>query len=213
MLQSILNFEYKERYNSEDFIISPSNKEAFDVLDSWPKSWGFEPYPTILAIVGGRGCGKTHLAHLWKEKSDASFDIKSTGNLIIENINLFDISEQSLFHIFNRYHTSRKFLLLTSSITINKIAFQLPDLASRMKSIREIRIFEPDDYMIKMILFRHFSTRAIKVEENVINYLTKILPRNFHAISEEINLLDQMSLIHKKDITIPFIKKTLNHKL
>jgi chromosomal replication initiation ATPase DnaA len=269
MLQSVFNFKYQEEYKEEDFVVSESNQEAFDIIVNWPQNWGVLPYPTILAITGAKGCGKTHLVNLWRKNSkaseevlaaiklrepslrggvgdkaiseprsdiflcssttpeiaasvglqpnpprkDASLNLMTAGpnhNIIVEDIDSGIIFEPCLFHIFNSCHENGKFLLLTSAVPLSHIGFKLPDLDSRIKSIREVKISEPDDFMVQMILFKHFSKRSIKVEENVMNYLMKILPRNFSEIAEKINILDTASLVYKKDITIPFIKRILN---
>ena len=218
MLQSVLNFKYKEEYREQDFILSESNKEAFNILKNWHLGWGIAPYPSIISLIGPQGSGKTHLAHLWKRYSGASFlsessDYAILSNLIIEDIDSTKIVEKDFFHIFNYCHENKRALLVTSTISVGKIGFKLPDLDSRMKSIMEVKIAQPDDYLIKMILFKHFSQRSIKVEENIINYLAKILPRNFNSIANQIDFLDQASLAYQKDITIPFIKKNFNSTL
>jgi chromosomal replication initiation ATPase DnaA len=201
MQQSILNFKYNEEYKTEDFIVSQSNQVAFDILYNFQKNCGMLPYPYTILINGPKGSGKTHLAHIWQAIS--------IENITVENIDAI-VDEEDLLHIFNSCNENKKFLLLTSSLPTNQIRFKLPDLDSRIKSIMEVKIYEPDDYLVKMILFKHFSKRSIKIEDNVMNYLESRLPRNFNEINLQINLLDDASLRHKKDITIPFIKKTLN---
>jgi chromosomal replication initiation ATPase DnaA len=203
MQQSILNFKYNEEYKTEDFIVSQSNQVAFDILHNFQKSWGTSLYPYTLLITGPKGSGKTHLAHIWQGIS--------LENITVENIDATNtLDEEDLLHIFNSCNENKKFLLLTSALPANQIQFKLPDLDSRIKSIMEVKIYEPDDYLVKMILFKHFSKRSIKIEDNVMNYLESRLPRNFNEINLQINLLDEASLRHKKDITIPFIRKILN---
>jgi len=51
-----------------DFLIAPCNEAAAAWLDRWP-DWP----ASALALFGPAGSGKTHLAHLWRARSNAVF--------------------------------------------------------------------------------------------------------------------------------------------
>ena len=72
--QLILKFPAHRAYKKEDFYVSPSNQEAYDLINSWPK-W----IKRIVNIFGPPGSGKSHLASILKSK---------TSNLEIESKNL-----------------------------------------------------------------------------------------------------------------------------
>jgi len=103
--QLILKFPSHQAYKKEDFYVSPSNQEAYDFINSWPK-W----IKRIVNIFGPPGSGKTHLASILKSKtstleiqSDALndkifFEFKINEALIIENLNE-KISEKLLFSL------------------------------------------------------------------------------------------------------------------
>ena len=59
--QLTLNFPSKNAYLKDDFYVSPSNQEAYNFIDSWPK-W----MKRIVNIFGPPGSGKTHLASILK---------------------------------------------------------------------------------------------------------------------------------------------------
>ena len=62
--QLILNFPIIKNYSKEDFFVSPSNKEAYDFIISWPK-W----IKRIVNIYGPPGSGKTHITSILKSKT------------------------------------------------------------------------------------------------------------------------------------------------
>ena len=62
--QLILKFPTHQAYKKEDFYVSPSNQEAYDFINSWPK-W----IKRIINIYGPPGSGKSHLASILKNKT------------------------------------------------------------------------------------------------------------------------------------------------
>ena len=62
--QLILKFPTKKAYLKEDFYVSPSNHEAYDIINSWPK-W----IKRRVNIYGPRGSGKTLIASILKNKT------------------------------------------------------------------------------------------------------------------------------------------------
>ena len=62
--QLILKFPSHQAYKKEDFYVSPSNQEAYDFINSWPK-W----IKRTVNIFGPSGSGKSHLASILKSKT------------------------------------------------------------------------------------------------------------------------------------------------
>jgi len=62
--QLILKFPTQQAYKKEDFYVSPSNQEAYDFINSWPK-W----IKRIINIFGPSGSGKSHLTSILKSKT------------------------------------------------------------------------------------------------------------------------------------------------
>ena len=126
--QLILKFPKNKVYLKEDFYVSPSNHEAYDIINSWPK-W----IKRIVNIYGPRGSGKTHIASILKNKtpvleiqsdeiSDKNFfDFKVKEALIIENLNE-KISENLLFSLWNLAIQDNKYFLITSFLLSSFLA-------------------------------------------------------------------------------------------
>src|ERR1700761_8571993 len=59
-----LPFEHQPRYDAADFIAAASNEAALTWLDAdWPEQ--------RLALFGPEGCGKSHMLHIWAERTGA----------------------------------------------------------------------------------------------------------------------------------------------
>lgn len=132
-------------------------------------------------------------------------NLSDISAFIIEDIEKWD--EQILLHWFNKINESQKFLLLTSGQKYHK--FTLPDLSSRIYSLHRVEISAPDDDILKMLIFKIFSSKSIKIAPHIVDYLLLNLPRQFSEIISVIEQLDIAALAGKRPITIPFIKQIL----
>ena len=62
--QLLLQFNYNQNFNYDDFFVSKSNFFAFQLIKKWPR-WE----KNILNIHGEKFCGKTHLANIFYNKN------------------------------------------------------------------------------------------------------------------------------------------------
>ena len=213
--QLILKFPTHQAYKKEDFYVSPSNQEAYDFINSWPK-W----IKRIINIFGPSGSGKSHLASILKNKTSClsinSNDLdektflkfKTKEALIIENLDE-KISEKLLFSLWNTILQDNKYLLITSQKPINALKFKLRDLTSRINSSLIIGISLPSDDLISVILAKNFSDKQIKVEKKYIEYIIKRIERSYEKISKFILVLDKYSLKKGNPVSLKLIKEVL----
>lgn len=207
MQQYSLKFSLNQGYLPEDYIVTEANKEAYQVI-MHKQPWGVNPYPNHILLIGPKSSGKTHLAHLWNCMSNqgfASSDRQHIGG-IIDNIE--EWKELDLLHYFNQRHEEHQPLLMTAS----KIPhFNLPDLASRINSLRSVNLNMPDEEMVIILLQKHFSARFLKVSVDVIEYISVRIKRDFDYIRKFVEQLDVYSLDIGRNITIPLISKLINN--
>ena len=175
--QLILKFPSRQAYKKEDFYVSPSNQEAYDFINSWPR-W----IKKIVNIFGPSGSGKSHLASILKNKTSCLqintnelnenifTKYKTKEALIIENLDE-KISENLLFALWNIALQDNKYLMITSRKSIASYKFKLKDLSSRVKSSLIIGIKLPSDDLISVILAKNFSDKQITVEKKHIDYI------------------------------------------
>ena len=209
----------KKALGIEDYIITESNNFAFDLIVKMAKgeiSFGL--------ISGPPYSGKTHLSKILiknaRNYKTLYFDrdyqnilnrFEVSDILILENIDKIkdDKSEQDLFHIINFAKENNKKLLMTSRKPISEIDLNLEDLKSRLNSILEAKIKEPDDQLMKLILIKILNDKQLKINPNVIDFLVSRLERSYESINLFIEKIDKFSLEKSKKITIPLISDLL----
>jgi len=213
--QLILNFPTKKAYKKEDFYVSPSNKEAYDFISSWPK-W----IKRIVNIFGPSGSGKSHLTSILKSKTsflqvnakdldDKIFlKFKTKEALIIDNLDQ-KVSEKLLFSLWNFALQDNKYLLVTSVKPITSYKFKTRDLISRVNSSLIIGINLPSDDLISVIIAKNFSDKQITVEKKHIDYIIKRIDRSYEKISQFILTLDKYSLKKGSRFNLRLIKEVI----
>jgi len=213
--QLLLELDHKKNFNEHDYYVSKSNYYAFGIIDKWPK-WEKK----ILNIFGEKFSGKTHLANIFKSKTNALIvDANDINNNIFKKLKLFEnividnfesnFDEKLVYSIFNLVDQDNKYMLINSIIPINEIEFELPDLTSRSKNCLSAKIDSPDDDLIFAIILKNFSDRQIKVEKKIIEFIINRIDRSYSKIYEFIYKIDELSLKKKKPINLKTIKEIL----
>ena len=213
--QLLLKFPLNKNFFKEDFYVSPSNREAYDFIISWPK-W----IRRIVNIYGPSGSGKTHMTAILKTKTsflevesislnDKIFLLFKTKELlIIENFNA-KISENLLLSLWNMAIQDNKYVLIISKKPIDQYKFKLKDLNSRVKSCISIGINLPGDDIMSVVLAKNFSDKQIKVEKKHIDYIIKRIDRSYEKIEQFISILDKYSLKKGSPFSLKLIKDVL----
>jgi chromosomal replication initiation ATPase DnaA len=199
------------RYSAESFVAAASNTEALAWLNStgeWPGG--------RLALWGGAGCGKTHLLHLWAERTDATFwrgaDLRAFPDLPSNGIALDDAGaadERALFHLLNATAEADLPLLVASRSAPGRWPVQLPDLRSRLRAITAVEVGPPDDALLRALLPRLLAQRLLRVPEPVMTWLLQRLPRTVPLLSEAVARLDAVALEYHREITVPMARDVL----
>jgi chromosomal replication initiation ATPase DnaA len=217
--QLSFDFPSQETYGLDDFIVSKANCAAFNFVSNY--NIKNEKLPRIFGVFAPKMAGKTYLAHIWQKKFAGQIlnlkelentnliqEIKSGRFYIVEDINEVK-NYKLLLQIINLIGEKSSYLMITSNKNLKDINCDIKDLSSRLKNIFEIEIKNPDDDLIKMLLIKNFSEKQIAVNNLIIDFLLKIIPRNFAAIFNTVKLLEFYSLEKKRAITIPLIKEVL----
>ena len=213
--QLIIKFDYEKNFKDDDFYVSKSNKNTFDILSNWPK-WEKK----FLNITGDKYSGKTHLINIFIKKfkgikfdADSLSDkdltkIKIYENIILENLSE-NVDEKLIYTLLNIIDIDNKYIIITSEKPIVEINFSLSDLKSRTKNFIIQKIEKPDDELMFALILKNLSDRQISIDEKLINFIIKRIDRSYGNIFNFIYKIDELSLKRKKPIDIRLIKEVL----
>lgn len=210
MSQYALPLPHAPLYTEENFLVSPSNEEAWKMVQAWPH------WPShALVLAGSPGSGKSHLSHLWAAKASASIlpasalpEEPAPGNWLVEDLETLT-NMRALFHLYNATRESGAWLLMTSHKPPAQLSITLPDLSSRLLATPLAIIHNADDIVLAGVMRKQFADRQLKVEEDVITYLLPRMERSLSQIQSLVTKIDEAALQTHSNITVPFVRKLL----
>lgn len=203
-----------------DFLVVPGNADAVAWLDAWP-DW---PAPALV-LYGPPGCGKSHLAQVWRSRSRAPLlgpeDLDPaavprllgpTRTAVIDRAHEIAgdaAMERALLHLYNLTREGGGHLLLLAHYAPIHWVLRLPDLRSRLVAAPAVGMSAPDDSLLMAVLVKLFADRQIRVGEEVIFWLMTHTERSFDSARRMVAALDRAALAAKKPITIAFCRQVL----
>jgi chromosomal replication initiation ATPase DnaA len=206
--QFVFDWGARAALGAEDFLIGPSNAAVVALIDRWP-DW---PMSSAL-VVGPPQSGKSHLAHVWRLRSEAATltaaDLNETRvpelmvkpAVVVEDVDRGIGSEQALFHLLNLAREQRTSLLLTSRAPAGELAVALPDLRSRLRALPMTEISAPDQTLLTAVLVKLLADRQITAAPAVVHFLARELDRSFAAAARLVEALDRRSLAQRRPVT------------
>ena len=209
--QLALDLAGEPSYGAEDFLIGPSNEDAYTLIESWP-GWA----DAALVLIGPEGSGKTHLAAIWATRSHAWRvpasavtaqrvpELSSGGALVIEDCERGPQDEAALFHLLNLMRARAGGVILTARTAPDAWGLHTPDLISRLRLAPSVRIQPPDDALLKAVLVKLFLDRQLIVDTGVIDAVALRIPRSFAQARAVVHAIDRASLERGRRVTRVF---------
>jgi chromosomal replication initiation ATPase DnaA len=206
--QLVLDLPFRPALDAHDFLISPSNKAAADMIDLWP-GW---PQASA-AVVAPARAGKTHLCNVWRLKSGAArleaaalreADVPAAaahGAVLVEDLHAGIGDERALFHLLNLVREHKLSMLLTSRTPPGEVEARLPDLRSRLRALPVVTIAPPDEVLLKAVLVKHFTDRQLAVEPGVIAYVALRMERSMEAAATLVAEIDRAAMASHRKVT------------
>ena len=214
--QLTLDFPHRPALGLSDYFISDCNALAVQWIDRWP-DW---PSPALV-VHGPAGSGKTHLAHVWRARSDAilrSADdiagrepgviLAGANTCVLDGIDE-TIDPHALLHLYNSLSEAGGHLLITTRSPPARWSLSLADLASRLSAAAAVDVAPPDDALLGALLVKLFHDRQLRVGEEVLSYLLARMERTFAAAETLVAALDARALAEKRGVTVPLTREVL----
>jgi chromosomal replication initiation ATPase DnaA len=204
------------RYGREDFLVSPSNEQAYALIERWP-DWP----DTIQLLIGPTGSGKSHLASIWATTAKAwtidAFEVSadrvphlvSNGALVIEDMDRADRDEAALFHLLNLARERRASVLITCETAPLHWGLRTPDLLSRLRLAPAATLEPPDDALLKAVLVKLFVDRQLVVDTTVVDYIAVRIERSLARAAEVVGALDREALSRGRRVSRPIAAEIL----
>jgi chromosomal replication initiation ATPase DnaA len=212
--QQAFRYSYRQRFAAADFQPAPCNAAALTWLartGDWPEG--------RLALWGDAGCGKTHLLHLWAERTEGAvvlggsafqeaFDMPANGGIALDDVDACE-SGPTLLHLLNAASEARLPVLMAGRTPPSRWPTRVPDLASRLRAVAAVEIGAADDGLLRALLIRLAGERQLAIPEAVHEWLLRRLPRSPAAFREAVARLDEAAFAKGSTVTRPLAATAL----
>lgn len=207
--QLFLKFAQKNNdFDPQNFIFAPQNQKASNFLEKFFTQNQNQENPIFSAIILGAGrSGKTHLINIFAQKYGAQIidadkiapqklvsSLKSGNFYILPDIDCLN-NDNFIFHTINAAFENKAFLLMSAKNLDN---FTLNDLNSRLKNVISVKIENPDQDLLKILLTKEFSRRQLKLSSEKINFLAKNIAQNYDAVGKTVDSVEEFCFANKR---------------
>jgi len=206
------------------------NQEAKATISNIAKGIG----ERVVFLWGAKGTGKSHLleascqeanrqsrtaVHLFPTEIPHSMEenflalIQKSHLICIDDIDTLAKDrerEEILFHLYNLAETSKTRLLFAGTQNPLGTGFSLPDLGSRLAAglVLRLRLLDDDDKCVALKC--RAQERGFTIPDQVLAFLLHHYQRDMHSLFEFLDRIDEQTLIEKRLVTIPLVRKLLS---
>ena len=205
--QLVLPFIRTDSFSRDNFLSAASNCQALGWIERWPR-WR----APLLTLYGPKGCGKSHLAAIWQQQSNAALidgrDLDQLESLapalIIDHADWIggdSETERKVLYGLNRLRSYGGFGLLLAQSPPPCWSIELGDLRSRLRASLAVQIEPPDQDLLAAVLIKQILDRQLRIEPDVATYLIEHMERSFESVRRLVAALDQETLRDKRPLT------------
>lgn len=190
----------------DDLLVAPQVSAAVAMIDAWP-AWR----APVVILTGPAGSGKSHLAHIWREKAQAAVihpmagegaaTMAAAGPVLFEDADRAGFDENELFHVINSVRENGHTCLMTARLWPMSWPVTLPDLRSRLKAATVVEIGEPDEDLLGQVIIKLFADRQLHIDDRIVAYIVTRMERSMQAAQGVVEQLDRLALARGTRIT------------
>ena len=193
MSQIALPLDWPVADREEDFLVSGSNRAAYEHL----RRWALWPVMASL-LTGPRKSGRSLLGRIF---------VRKTGGRLFDEAERHD--EEALFHAWNEAQERRRPLLIVADAPPPRWRVALPDLGSRLAATPHAAIGAPDDFLLGQLIVKLLGDRGLAAPPELADYLVPRIERSYVSVLNVVAILDRAMLSHHRRMTVPLAKKAL----
>ncbi|WP_421950265.1 HdaA/DnaA family protein [Pelagibacterium sp.] len=212
--QLILDLGHDVAQTEDDFMVCAGNEMAFAHVMAFP-AW----VAPMTLLVGAAKSGKSHLAGIWANRSDAviagpdNVEALAVGGgqqpVLVEDLDRNAYEEAELFHLLNQSMRDERPILMTARTQVAEWPYRTNDVKSRARLAAHFSLTAPDDILLSQMFVKLFADRQLSVDPKVISYLVSRMERSSEEVVALVELLDKLSLSRGRAITRAFAAEAL----
>jgi len=226
--QLTLNVQLRDDATLENFLCASPGQALLNAIRGQLLAQG-EP---IIYLYGPPDTGKSHLlqagCHLAGNTpalylplaelvgyapEDVLQGVESMGLVCLDDIQAVagnEAWELALFHFFNRAREENCRLLVAANSAPRGLEIRLADLRSRLSWGIVYQLEAGNDEARKAILCFRAARRGLHLSAEVAKFIVDRAPRALAQLIDLLDKLDNASLVERRALSIPFVKKALN---
>ena len=221
--QLALQFPVRDEFVFSTFLLEEVNRHLFEHLESLDLEG-----QGCLYLWGARASGKTHLLQsLCHKHNDAVYlplkNLLGYSSEVLQGFEQYPLVciddvqllagkpewEEALFSLFNSMRDSNKIFIASADVPLASLDLNLPDLHSRFSWGLTFQVHELSESGKRQVLKSKAQERGIELGPELLNYIMLRSERSMKSLNKVLNILDTLSLIEKRKITIPFVRERM----
>ncbi|MFZ2619691.1 MAG: DnaA/Hda family protein [Alphaproteobacteria bacterium] len=213
-MQLLFPFPSQADVSAHSYVPLASHAAALAGLQRLGTMHGFRG----LRLVGQAGCGKTHLLHAWAaatgamvwEAAGLPFLPPAGSTVVVDDVDTLDaIGQENVFHIYNSLYKSGGALVVASAVSITPHMPLLADLRSRLLTLPEVELGQSTEADLTQLLLKWATDCQLTLKPDVVKYVLARAERNPAMLHALVRQLDTLSLVEKRGVTLPLVRKVL----
>ncbi|HVL78751.1 MAG TPA: DnaA/Hda family protein [Sphingomicrobium sp.] len=191
--QIALPLDWPQSQGEARFILSDSNREAFEHF----RKWSLWPVKATM-LTGPRRSGRSLLARSFVER---------VGGRLFDGAERHD--EEVLFHAWNQAQETGRPLVLVVDEVPPAWSPRLPDLKTRLAVTPVARIEPPDDALYAALIQLLFADRGLHVPPDALRFMTHRLYRDYWTVERAVEAVDRYAISERARLSLPTIRRAL----